>query len=145
MRIRPMRAGDEKKLALLEEKCFALPWRDTFLKEMYDSAYDFVEVAEYEGELIAYINIRILAKEAELMRIAVEKKYRKRGLASLLLQRALNLCREKNVQSIFLEVRESNIEAISLYRKYDFEECGLRKDYYSMPLESALIMRYKIC
>lgn len=145
MQIRPLSEEDLEKLAELERESFSDPWNIELLGSMQRSPYDIVQLAQEEGEIAGYLNLRILGEEAELLRIAVRSDRRKSGLASTLLEEGLLLCRERGVRRIFLEVRESNEAAIRLYQKYGFSKCGLRKEYYDMPSESALIMEYEIC
>lgn len=145
MRIRDLEKEDLEALVRLERESFFDPWNMQMLSSLLFSPYDITRIAEEEGEVIAYFNIRILGEEAELMRIAVRKEKRKSGMASLLMDQLLSLCKKRGAKRISLEVRESNEAAIRLYQKHGFSECGLRKEYYQMPAESALIMEYKIC
>ena len=71
------------------------------------------------------------------MRVGVLPQYRNRGIARAVLTKSL-----ENVDGdVFLDVRESNIPAISLYRSLGFYDTGVRKDYYSDPEENAVLMK----
>ena len=78
--------------------------------------------------------------EGEIYRIATKNEYRKRGIAYRLLDFALKTARGAGLESVFLEVRESNVAARNLYRAYGFSEIGVRKNYYKEPTENAVLM-----
>ena len=77
----------------------------------------------------------------DLESIVVKKEYQRKHIASYLLDFLFNIAKKKNVVSIFLEVRTSNIKAQNLYRKYGFEIINIRKKYYKDNLEDAFIMK----
>ena len=72
------------------------------------------------------------------MNIAVKKDYRRQGIATLLLKHILSLCKQKSLKAVNLEVNEENFSAISLYQKFDFKECGRRKQYYDNKYDAIL-------
>jgi ribosomal-protein-alanine N-acetyltransferase len=75
--------------------------------------------------------------EAEILNIAVDPAYRRRGVASALLEA---LCREAQ-GTIFLEVAEPNLPAIALYKKHGWEYSGLRTGYYDHGSVNAVVMK----
>ena len=75
------------------------------------------------------------------MNIAVKKDYRRQGIATLLLNHILNICKEKEINTIHLEVNEENFSAISLYQKLGFKECGRRKQYYDNTYDAILMKK----
>ena len=76
---------------------------------------------------------------ADITNIAVDPEYRREGLGGKMLELLANVSRDRGMESITLEVRASNIPAISLYEKYGFERSGLRKRYYK-DNEDAILM-----
>lgn len=88
--------------------------------------------------IIGYIGLELLVDHADITGIAILSEYRKKGLASYLLNIAIEKCREMNLDNIFLEVRTSNLPAINLYEKLGFEKISIRNNYYSNG-EDALI------
>ena len=102
-------------------------------------------IAEMDGEIAGFLvhretfpgNAQTRA-EREILNIAVAPRFRRRGIANLLLGHEL-----ASGCSYFLEVRESNVAAQTLYRKFGFEEVGRRKKYYANPPETAIVMRVK--
>jgi ribosomal-protein-alanine N-acetyltransferase len=83
---------------------------------------------------------RLIAPEAEIYRVAVRSDKRRRGIGYRLLDYAIKSERGHGLESVFLEVRESNVPARNLYRSYGFVEIGERKRYYHDPVESAIVM-----
>ncbi len=89
--------------------------------------------------IVAYMLCSTVLDEINIDRIAVEKDYRKRGLASYLLQSFINYCRDNGLKIINLEVRSSNDSAIGLYEKFGFKRVGERKNYYHDNNEDAML------
>ncbi|MDY6059110.1 MAG: ribosomal protein S18-alanine N-acetyltransferase, partial [Candidatus Fimenecus sp.] len=87
-----------------------------------------------------YIGSFNVVGEISITNVAVGEKFRKKGVATRLLEHLEKVSREKNAEFITLEVRESNENAIDLYRKCGFSEVGLRKKFYSHPTENAVLM-----
>ena len=78
--------------------------------------------------------------EISICNVAVSESHRGKGVGSALVGYLLDFARKNQVKSLFLEVRESNINAISLYKKFGFEKTGLSKNHYSSPTENAILM-----
>lgn len=92
------------------------------------------------GEIpIGFIGIWNIAGECDIIDIAVDIKYRRRGVAYRLMQDVIGYCRDNGYSAIHLEVRESNFAAISLYEKAGFKRVGFREKYYSDG-ENAVLM-----
>ncbi len=80
-------------------------------------------------EIVAYIVIALAGPDAEILNIAVADNWQKKGIGRALLQRAVNAIKGIS-EIIYLEVRESNVQAIELYASEDFVEVGVRENYY---------------
>ena len=78
-------------------------------------------------------------EDADLCRIAVLNDYRRNHLADRMLKKAFEKLETNGVKRVILEVREGNNAAITLYKKYGFEQIGKRKNYYSEPAEDGLV------
>ena len=130
-------------LAEAEAVCFAsCPW----------SAKMFSEILEKEGcniycicdmqlsKILAYAVMYSCLDEADLANIATLPEIRKQGFGATLLDKALEISRSAGVLRTFLEVRESNTPARSLYLSRGFKEIGRRRNYYRDPREDAIIM-----
>ncbi len=90
---------------------------------------------------LALLVARAVDHEWELENIVVEKESRRRGVATSLLGEFLDHARARGASAMFLEVRQSNQSARSLYCKFGFVETGSRKGYYATPREDAILYR----
>jgi ribosomal-protein-alanine acetyltransferase len=141
------------------------PTSSNWSNEHYESLFrttapelskDFILVAEDPPEsrsatvstptspLLAYLVAHCVDREWELQYVIVAKRFRRRGLATLLLNELVEHARSGNANAIFLEVRESNQSARALYRKLGFQETGVRKSYYSTPPEDAILCSLRL-
>jgi ribosomal-protein-alanine N-acetyltransferase len=93
------------------------------------------------GAVLGFLVARHLAPEWELENIVVAPSARRQGHANRLLNALLAAARETKSVSVFLEVRESNASARTLYEKAGFEQSGRRKSYYTHPMEDAVLYR----
>jgi len=100
-------------------------------------------VVEQEGSVVGFIVGRQVEDEWEIENIAVTGAARRCGLGSRLVGELLDLVRKSGGKAVFLEVRESNRAARSLYEKWAFLEVGRRKMYYQNPAEDALVLKFK--
>lgn len=99
-------------------------------------------VVEQSGNVVGFIVGRQVEDEWEIENIAVTGSARRCGLGSRLVGELLDLVRSRGGKSVFLEVRESNRAARSLYEKWAFLEVGRRKMYYQNPAEDALVLKF---
>lgn len=139
--LRAMKESDVPMAAVLEQECFSDAWSEKLLAEMLENSYDEAWVLVHpEDGLIGYLNVRFLAGEGELMRIAVKKEYRGLGYSRKLMEQMVKSAEEKEVQDLTLEVRAGNRPAINLYKSYGFKKEAVRRGYYHNPTEDAFIM-----
>ena len=96
-----------------------------------------IEDARVQGFVVG----RVVSDDWEIENIAVAGAARRRGLGTHLLEEFIGLARGRRAQSVFLEVRESNLAARRLYEKHAFVETGRRKGYYRQPEEDAIVYR----
>ncbi|MFW6324452.1 MAG: ribosomal protein S18-alanine N-acetyltransferase, partial [Desulfovibrionales bacterium] len=94
-----------------------------------------------QDRLLAYVSFSQVHDEMEIFNIAVEKTWRRKGLASRLLGFILQMNCKMGIKKCYLEVRESNLAARRLYEKFGFHAVGRRKGYYPDTGEDAIIMR----
>lgn len=139
--LRAMAPEDVEAVAKIEQDCFSDAWSERLLCDMLNSPFDEAWVlVDSEGSVHGYINIRFLAGEGELMRIAVEKDFRGLGYSRKLMERMVKSAQEKEAHDLTLEVRAGNGAAINLYKSYGFKKEAVRRDYYHSPAEDAFIM-----
>lgn len=105
------------------------------------NTYDYLTAAMDGSSLAGFALLRCF-DDAELIRIAVDTRFRRQGIGEQLLSDLLREVRKRDIHDIFLEVRSGNEAAIGLYTKAGFISAGVRKGYYSNPTEDAIIMRY---
>lgn len=138
--IRRMESLDLEQVAELEKVCFSESWSYGLLEAGVHSPYDVYYVYEQDGRILGYCNLRLLAGEGEVQRIAVLPEYRRLGLARKMMEAMVDYARENMAVSISLEVRESNLPARKLYETYGFTAEAVRRGYYHNPSEDAVIM-----
>jgi len=99
-------------------------------------------VATVDGRLAGFAVARRTAPdELEILNVVVDLPFRRRGIARALITELIG----KNPGRAFLEVRQSNFAARKLYHSLGFEAIGVRPDYYSQPMESAIVMKFHSC
>jgi ribosomal-protein-alanine N-acetyltransferase len=105
-----------------------------------------VLVAEGQSNqaVVGFLVARHVAPEWELENIVVAPELRKKGVGTGLMEGLFARASQANSQAVFLEVRESNAAAISLYRKLGFHQTGRRKSYYNNPVEDAILYCKKL-
>lgn len=138
--IRLMQVSDLEQVADLEKCCFSDCWSYKILEAGLHSPYDVYYVFEQEEKIRGYCNLRLLAGEGEVQRIAVLPQYRRLGLGRKMMDAMMNFSRENRAEAVSLEVRESNTAARRLYEAYGFAAEAVRKGYYHNPTEDAIIM-----
>ncbi len=79
--------------------------------------------------------------ECEIYNIAVKKEFQNRGIGKQMLDKLVLMIKEYNSQAIWLEVRDSNRIGIHFYQKNNFRQIYIRKNFYSNPLENAIVMK----
>lgn len=139
--IRNATPADAPRLAELERECFADPWSEAGLEEALALAAGTGLVAEIDGVVQAYVLARTAADTAEVLNLAVAPVSRRKGIAMALLRQVLGILERMGVAEVFLEVRQSNQAALSLYRDLGFRVAGMRRAYYRRPVEDALVLR----
>ena len=97
-------------------------------------------VAKIENQIVGFAGIKSVLDEADIMNIVTKKDKRNLGIGSALLEKLLNVAKEKEIKKITLEVNESNISAIHLYKNFGFKEISIRENYYNKT-DNALIMQ----
>lgn len=126
----------------LEQICFPDdPWgRLSFENELHNPLSVFLVAKDEEsGSVIGYGGIWLMYDAGNITNIAIHPQYRREGIGSKILKILTDICIEKGMDTITLEVRESNLPAQALYKENGFTVCGCRKKYYQGK-EDALIM-----
>lgn len=143
--IRDMQLEDVDRVYEIENESFFQPWsKKTLIKDLKDNRHLEHYVYLEEGIIIGFYIVSFIMDEAEIFTIAVKKEYRNKFIASKMLEDLINKSRCKNISKIFLEVSTKNENALKLYKKFNFEKVGIRKNYYQLINEDAYIMRKDI-
>lgn len=138
-----MREEDLPEVLAIEGLCFPNPWsRETFLGEIQNRAISFplVVVHREQKRIAGYVIFWQIGDEAQVNNVAIHPDFQGQGLGELAMRHVLERLKENGAHFVSLEVRVSNHRALSLYRKLGFSILGVRKDYYSRPVEDAYVM-----
>ena len=140
MKIERMTAQHVDAVLEIENECFSHPWsRQSIESELENKTSVFYTALEGD-EVAGYIGMSTVLDEGYIFNVAVSAKHRKKGIGSALIQELVTYGKKNNFCFLTLEVRESNENAISLYSKFGFIKVGERKNYYSDPVENAVLM-----
>jgi ribosomal-protein-alanine N-acetyltransferase len=132
------------QIMILEKMCFTIPWsQNAFLEELTRNKFAVYYSAIVDGMVVGYAGMWRVINEGHITNIAVHPDYRRNHIASALLEKIIECCKENNIDNVTLEVREGNIPARSLYEKFGFKVEGRRKKYYADNNEDALVMWYR--
>lgn len=139
--IEPMSEDDVASVSIIENSSFKDPWpSQSFYTELESNRLAFYLVARIksEGKAVAYIGAWHVLDEVHITTLAVAEKYRRRGIATRLMETLSETTGSRGARYLTLEVRPSNHAAIKFYEKQGFKILGFRKRYYKD--EDALIM-----
>jgi len=143
--IRRFVAGDAPAVEEIAKKSpEASQWSLAAYQELEQQAKYSAWVVEAAGRLCGFLVAIVAAGQAEILNLAVDRDYRRAGLGDALLNRAREEFQRLQVDTVFLEVRESNLAAIRFYEKHGFAKSGERKHYYREPTEGAVLMIKKL-
>src|SRR5215207_120979 len=139
--IRKMTLDDIEQVIAIDRVSFSLPWPErSFRFDLTDNPASRCWVAEIDGKVAGMIVAWLIVDEVHVATIATHPDFRRRGVAKKLLAHTLQYLKEEGAQSSFLEVRASNFAAQEMYRKFGYEESGVRPRYYKDNDEDALLM-----
>jgi ribosomal-protein-alanine N-acetyltransferase len=139
--LRRLEPHDLDTVEEIERASYPTPWsRSMFVAELRKpSALALGAYAEERG-LVGYAFVSRYVDAWHVMNVAVADDYRRRGVATTLLERLFELTASDPRSGYTLEVRVSNVHAIRLYERLGFEARGIRRGYYTDNREDALIM-----
>lgn len=140
LNFRKMAETDLNIIAAMEADMFSDAWSEQALRETSAHPHADILIAFKQQQILGYVIFYHVLDEGEIARIAVAKGHRRQGVGRALLDETCRLCKELKITTLQLEVRESNQSARSFYENYGFNEDGLRKNFYQMPQEHAVLM-----
>jgi ribosomal-protein-alanine N-acetyltransferase len=141
LEIAPMRSEDIPVVLHVEALCFSTPWpRNAFFNELTENKLAHYYVGRFEERVISYAGLWVILEDAHITTIAVDPVYQRKRFGEQLLIKLVDEAIERGARWITLEVRESNVAAQNLYKKYGFTVVSTRRGYYSDNDENALVM-----
>lgn len=142
--IRKMREPDLIDAAQLEQEIFADAWSRQALADTYEQQQALMLAALEDKKLIGYLISYYVLEEGEIARIAVSEEYRRKGVGARLLAEFKDLCLDNGISRLLLDVRESNVAAAAFYQEFGFSKDGIRKNFYTNPVEDGILMSCRI-
>jgi len=130
-----------EQVAQLEKVCFSMPWSENSIRSELNNPLSLWIVAVEGSRVAGYVGSQSVMGEADMMNLAVAPEYRRMGVGERLVTELVTQLKERDVSSLTLEVRASNMSAVCLYEKLGFSKVGCRPGYYRNPREDAWILR----
>ena len=147
IKIRDATRRDLPGILEIERLAFDSPWSlDSFVRELslpFSRLIVASNNANGDQPLVGFLCRWLVADECHILNLAVHPRMRRKGIADQLMSNALAEAKTRKAQVVSLEVRRSNLAARSLYRKLDFAERRLRRNYYG-PGEDAIVMELEL-
>ena len=145
--LRPMIVPELDDVMAIEIASYAYPWsRGNFIDSLA-GGYPARVLFDAQDEVLGYFVAMTGVDEMHLLNVTVAPAVQGRGHGSFLICALTTLCRENNAQQLWLEVRQSNERARTLYQRLGFTAVGVRKNYYPAPFsrrEDAVVMSLQI-
>jgi ribosomal-protein-alanine N-acetyltransferase len=146
--LRPADVSDCDVLSDIHSSAFRRGWSDAEFESLLVQPGVHALLAHYRNRVgrrapVGFILYRLAADEAEILSVAVVQECRRRGIGKQLIEEALRHVYREGARDIHLEVEDSNLAAIALYRGVEFRESGRRTGYYAQGRETpagALVM-----
>ncbi len=124
---------DIHKLSEIDKKVNPTPWSTNDYLGSYNNKNNKIFLIKHNNQIIACITVSIVMSDAEIIQLWVRDSFQRQGIATKMLQQTINLLKHKYfINHIYLEVMINNTGAISLYKKFNFQELGTRKGYYKI-------------
>ena len=141
LRIEKLRRRDLRTLLRIESVVFPEPWSPEVFSSELALRKGRLYRAAWEGdELAGYIGFMMLDEEAHMTTIATAPSFQRRGVATTMIVDGIRTLRAQGIKHISLEVAANNGPAQALYRRFGFAPVGVRKNYYHVTGQDALVM-----
>ena len=137
-----MTEEDLPQIVTIEEASFPDPWSEEGFLQSLNAPASLCLVAADAQKIVGYCIFYSVLDEAELLNVAVAPECRGRGLGEAMLREALQGLMQQGVRHFYLEVRQSNEIARSMYKKLGFRADFVREGYYERPREDAVVMSF---
>ncbi len=144
MLIRKMTSGDLKRVLEIDKISFSLPWPErSFQFEVENNPASRSWVAALDLQVVGMVVAWFIVDEIHIATIATHPDFRRQGIGEKLLLHTLKAAKDEGAITSLLEVREGNLAAQAMYRKFGYVEDGRRKGYYKDNGEDAILMSLK--
>ena len=140
MLIREMTEADLDEVSRIEWETFSDPWSKTSFLESISEQNNYYLVALINDIIVGYCGYCGVLDEGYIYNVAVDSSYRRRGIGYKIVEEVIIHAARRGIHGLTLEVRISNKAAIYLYKRHRFVELGIRKDFYTSPIEDAITM-----
>lgn len=130
MNFRDFGRADVDKIIEIERGNFSDGWNEQMLLSAFDTERFYCIGLEVDGQTVGLITYSLSLETADIEGVVTIAEQRGKGYASRLVERALERIEQTGIKKVFLEVRETNLPAICLYKKFGFEQISVRKNYY---------------
>lgn len=120
------------------------PWTEEQLFKLLEAGNSIMLAGMQEEEIVGLLVASTTTVESDIYMVVVGEDFKRQGIGQQLFSYLIDYCTKEGLETIFLEVRESNLPAYNLYKSLGFEEIGRRRAYYSKPIEDALMMKFDL-
>ena len=139
--IRLSNPSDLKSLLVIENNTNPSPWTEKQMQSSFDVGHHSFLCEDNNKNVLGFVIYVAVEQEGHLLNIAVDKNYQRKGIGSILINHLKKQVQAMGINLLTLEVRVSNTNAISFYKKHNFIKDAIRANYYSKPKpEDALLM-----
>lgn len=152
MRFRKMSKADLPRVLEIEKQGYSYPWQEPIFHDCLKAThYNCWVCTDMADKITAYCIVSTAVGEVTILNLCIEPMMRRQGLGRKFMQYVIDTAKAKKAETVFLEVRPSNTQAIALYASMDFNQTGIRPGYYkaknrakNCEREDALMMAYTI-
>ncbi|MDE3018795.1 MAG: ribosomal protein S18-alanine N-acetyltransferase [Nitrospirota bacterium] len=142
----PAQLEDLDRLVAIEQQSFTAPWTRRMFEAEFQNPFSRLLAARLTSEgrpgfIVGYLCWWVVFEEVRLMNLAVEAGRRRQGIAKALVLQALSAAQTEGAERAVLEVRASNLPAVRLYEELGFRHVAVRAQYYTDPIEDAVLMQ----
>ncbi|WP_051654714.1 ribosomal protein S18-alanine N-acetyltransferase [Persephonella sp. IF05-L8] len=121
---------------------FEYPWSEEQI--LSSNVFSIKKVFLYENNPVAFFAGELIFSEGSISMIAVKKEFQGKGVGKYVMSWFIDLCKQKGINNIWLEVSQNNKKAIRFYESFGFTLQDIRKNYYKDGSD-ALIMKLNLC
>lgn len=144
-KVQPVTSAYIPGIVEVEKACFAQPWSaQSLTAELAKENAVMFAALKSNGAVIGWAGLEHICGEGSVTNVAVLPQERRHGVGEALTRALLSESHKLALDWLMLEVRISNVAAVSLYQKLGFEPVGIRPNFYDFPREDAMLMRHTL-